>query len=71
MVSRVLPTVSVECFLGRYIHVKCCSGYEVEGLLTNCDASQHGGIGTLILNCGPSCWVMIRCWKMIYTLEGE
>lgn len=73
--------MSVACFFGRWVHVKCCDDYEVEGVLVGCGLSRHGrrhpqdysvgNIGALVLNCGFGKWVLIKCWRMIYTLEGE
>ena len=65
-----LSPVSLDVFLGRYVHVKCCGGYEVAGVLVGCDVSRHGGMGTLILfkeafprDCCE--WILVRCWTVI------
>lgn len=73
--SRLCP-VSLEVFLGRLVHVKCCDDYEVEGILVGYRLNPHGrrhpedygigSVGALVLNCGFGEWVLIKCWKAIY-----
>lgn len=65
----------VEVFMGRHVHVKCCGGYEVEGVLVGYGLSRHGrrhpedygklgSVGTLVLR-GSSGWILVKCWKVI------
>jgi hypothetical protein len=70
-----------EIFRGRHVRVKCCSGYEVEGVLVDYGLSRHGrrhpedygklsSVGTLVLfkEAFPrdcSGWILVKCWTVI------